>query len=64
MNIIAMDLGKFNSMFCFNDTATQDYGTAPAATERKYFEKCPQKPKTRPRSRGSVCSIGLGERSV
>ncbi len=38
MNIIAMDLGKFNSMFCFNDTSTQDYGTAPVATDRKYLE--------------------------
>ena len=37
MNIIAMDLGKFNSMFCFYDSETQDCSTAKAPTDRKYF---------------------------
>jgi len=38
MNIIAMDLGKFNSMFCFYDSTTQEYSTAKAPTDRGYFE--------------------------
>ena len=38
MNIIAVDLGKFNSMFCFYDSKTQNYSTAKAKTERAYFE--------------------------
>ncbi|MEM9940404.1 MAG: hypothetical protein AAF939_02365 [Planctomycetota bacterium] len=37
-NIIAIDLGKFNSMFCFYNTATNEYSTALAATDRGYFE--------------------------
>ena len=37
-NIIAMDLGKFNSMFCFHDTTTKEYSTALAPTDRKYFK--------------------------
>ena len=38
MNIIAMDLGKFNSMACFYDSETQECSTAKAPTERNYFE--------------------------
>ena len=32
MNIIAVDLGKFNSMFCFYNRQTQDYSLANAPT--------------------------------
>ncbi|MEM9943800.1 MAG: hypothetical protein AAF939_19720 [Planctomycetota bacterium] len=38
MSIIAIDLGKFNSMFCFYDTVTNEHLTALAATDRGYFE--------------------------
>ena len=37
MNIIAADLGKFNSMFCFYDSDTREKTTAKAPTERNYF---------------------------
>ena len=37
MNIIAIDLGKFNSMFCFYETATQEHCFAKATTEKGYF---------------------------
>ena len=38
MKIIAIDLGKFNSMFCFYDAETQEHSTARGTTERGYFE--------------------------
>ena len=38
MNIIAMDLGKFNSMACFYDGETGECSTAKAPTERNYFK--------------------------
>ncbi|MEM9940397.1 MAG: hypothetical protein AAF939_02330 [Planctomycetota bacterium] len=38
MKITAIDLGKFNSMFCFYDTITNEYSTALTATNRGYFE--------------------------
>ena len=37
MNIIAVDLGKFNSMFCFYDSVSQEKSTAKAPTEQAYF---------------------------
>ena len=37
MNIIAIDLGKFNSMVCFYETTTQEHSFAQATTERGYF---------------------------
>jgi len=37
MDIIAADLGKFNSMFCFYDSATREHSTAKASTDRSYF---------------------------
>jgi len=37
MNIIAADLGKFNSMFCFYDSATRENSTAKAPTDSSYF---------------------------
>ncbi len=37
MNIIAIDLGKFNSMFCFYDTASQEHSFQAATTQRQYF---------------------------
>ena len=38
MIILAIDLGKFNSMCCFFDTATQEYRFQRAATTKAYFE--------------------------
>ena len=38
LNIIAMDLGKFNSMACFYDSETGECSTAKAPTERNYFK--------------------------
>ena len=38
MNIIAIDLGKFKSMFCFHDSDTQNYPTSAAPTASDYFE--------------------------
>jgi len=37
MIILAIDLGKFNSMCCFFDTRTQQYSFWPAATTRRYL---------------------------
>ena len=37
MNILAIDLGKFNSMCCFFDTQTQEYRFQTAATNRRYL---------------------------
>ena len=37
MNIIAVDLGKFNSMFCFYNSDTREHSTAKAPTDRSYF---------------------------
>ena len=37
MNILAIDLGKFNSMCCFFDTQTQEYSFWNAATTRRYM---------------------------
>ena len=39
MRILAIDLGKFNSMRCFFDTETQEYSFWPAATTRHYFRE-------------------------
>ena len=36
MFILAIDLGKFNSMCCFFDTETQEYSFRNAATTRQY----------------------------
>ena len=38
MKIIASDLGKFNSMFCFYNSASNECSTAPAPTDRGYFK--------------------------
>ena len=37
MNILAIDLGKYNSMCCFYDTDTQKYRFQAAATTRQYL---------------------------
>jgi transposase len=37
MNILAIDLGKFNSMFCFFDSSHQSAEFLQAATSRSYF---------------------------
>lgn len=37
MNILAIDLGKFNSMCCFYDTDTQEYRFQAVATTRPYL---------------------------
>ena len=37
MNILAIDLGKFNSMCCFFDTKTQEYRFQVVATNRRYL---------------------------
>jgi len=37
MNILAIDLGKFNSMCCFFDTDTQEYRFQAVATNRRYL---------------------------
>ncbi len=37
MNILAIDLGKFNSMCCFFDTNTQEHRFQAAATTRSYL---------------------------
>jgi len=39
MNILAIDLGKFNSMCCFYDTKTRKYSFWNAATTRQYMRK-------------------------
>ncbi len=38
MNILAIDLGKFNSMCCFYETDTQKYRFQAAATTREYLK--------------------------
>lgn len=38
MDIIAADLGKFNSMFCFYNSQTQEHSLANAPTDRGYFQ--------------------------
>lgn len=43
MNILAIDLGKFNSMCCFFDTETQEYTLLNAATTRGYLTTVFQK---------------------
>ena len=37
MNIISIDLGKFNSMMCCYDSSTRTYRLEAIATERSYF---------------------------
>ena len=37
MNILAIDLGKYNSTLCFFDTRTQQYSFWTAATTRRYL---------------------------
>lgn len=39
MDILAIDLGKFNSMCCFFNTDTQEYSFWPASTTRSYLRK-------------------------
>lgn len=39
MDILAIDLGKFNSMCCFFNTETQEYSFWPAETTRGYLRK-------------------------
>lgn len=39
MNIISLDLGKFNSMVCFYDSKTQDHRFDLASTNRRYLKK-------------------------
>jgi len=39
MNIVAIDLGKFNSMCCFFNTVTQEHGFQAAETSRIYLRK-------------------------
>ena len=39
MKIIAIDLGKFNSMVCFYDSAAQETEFLSTATRRDYLEK-------------------------
>ena len=38
MKILALDLGKYNSMCCFFDTQTRKHTFLNAATERNYLE--------------------------
>ena len=38
MNILAIDLGKFNSVCCYFNTETQKYSFWPVATSRSYME--------------------------
>ena len=38
-NIVAIDLGKFNSMCCFFNTDTQEHSFLAAETSRNYFRK-------------------------
>jgi len=38
MKILALDLGKFNTMCCFFDTKTRKHTFQNAATERSYLE--------------------------
>jgi transposase len=38
MYILAIDLGKFNSMCCYFNTETQEYSFWPVATSRSYME--------------------------
>ena len=38
MNILAIDLGKFNSMCCFYETDTQRYRFQAAVTTRGYLK--------------------------
>ena len=38
INIIAIDLGKFNSMFCFHNSENQEFSTTTGLTDRGYFE--------------------------
>jgi hypothetical protein len=38
MKILALDLGKFNSMCCFFDTKTRKHSFLLAATERNYLQ--------------------------
>jgi len=37
MNILALDLGKFNTMCCFFDTATRKYRFLTAKTDPTYL---------------------------
>jgi len=37
MKILALDLGKFNTMSCFFDTKTRKHSFLNAATERNYL---------------------------
>ena len=39
MNIIAIDLGKFNSMVCFYDTNSNEHSFQLASTDRRYLHK-------------------------
>ena len=38
MKILALDLGKFNTMCCFFDSKTRKYEFLNATTDRNYFE--------------------------
>jgi transposase len=38
MKILALDLGKFNTMCCFFDTATRKFEFLNATTDRNYLE--------------------------
>jgi len=38
MKILALDLGKFNTMSCFFDTKTRKHSFLNAATERNYLK--------------------------
>ena len=52
MNILAIDLGKFNSMCCFFDTDSQESRFQPAATARSYLDATNDRNEKHPRDVG------------
>ena len=64
MNILAIDLGKFNSMCCFFDTNTQEHHFPGSRHNETVSDECA--PESRHRSGGheSLRTERLGQRSV
>ena len=64
MNIIAIDLGKFNSMVCFYETTTQEHSFAKATTEKGYFRSVFENHACRPCRGRSLRPQRLGQRPL
>jgi hypothetical protein len=63
MNILAIDLGKFNSMFCFFDSTSQSAEFLQAATSRSYIVWAMLRDESVETSNSRLCQLVLNPSS-